>query len=132
MPHGGTAVRYGRAIKRVVVLSALLALLAGPATADAATLTYGRAKAAVQQRADRLAGQRTTVNSIIRQSARTYYAQARWDFVDPTGCKGCVVAPDGVSLTDGPITRSCFAEFSARQSSRSRRVVVSVRSRVCF
>jgi hypothetical protein len=132
VPHGGTAVRYGRAIKRVVVLSALLALLAGPATADAATLTYGRAKSAVQKRADILAGQRTTVNTLLRQGPRRYYAQARWSYVDPTGCKGCEVAPDGVSLTDGPITQSCFAEFSARQSSRSRRIVVSVRSRSCF
>ena len=106
--------------------------MAGPATADAATLTYGRAKAAVQTKADILAGQRTTVNALLRQSRLRYYAQARWSYVDPTGCKGCVVAPDGVSLTDGPITRSCFAEFSARQSSRSRRVVVSVQSRSCF
>jgi hypothetical protein len=103
-----------------------------PSSAEAATLTYGRAKAAVQTKADVLAGQRTTVNALLRQSARTYYAQARWSYVDPTGCKGCEVAPDGVSLTDGPITRSCFAEFSARQSSRSRRIVVSVRSRSCF
>jgi hypothetical protein len=132
VPHGGTAVRYGRAIKRVVVLSALLALLAGPATADAATLTYGRAKAAVQTKADVLAARRTTVNTLIRRGARRYYAQARWSFVDPTGCKGCAVAPDGVTIIDGPITRSCFAEFSVRGSSRSRRVVVSVQSRSCF
>ncbi len=120
-----------RAIAITVV--AVAAVTAGvPASADAATLTYGRAKAAVQTKADVLAGQRTTVNALLRQDSLRYYAQARWSYVDPTGCKGCVVAPDGVSLIDGPITRSCFAEFSARQSSRSRHVVVSVRSRVCF
>jgi len=120
-----------RAIAITVV--AVAAVTAGvPASAEAATLTYGRAKAAVQTKADVLAGQRTTVNALLRQDSLRYYAQARWSYVDPTGCKGCEVAPDGVSLTDGPITRSCFAEFSARQSSRSRRVVVSVRSRVCF
>ena len=126
------AVRYGRAIKRAAVLSVLLGLLAMSAAADAATLTYGRAKAAVQKRADAFAGQRTTVNTLIRRDARRYYAQARWSFVDPTGCKGCAVAPDGVTIIDGPITRSCFAEFSVRGSSRSRRVVVSVQSRSCF
>jgi len=120
-----------RAIAITVV--AVAAVTAGvPASAEAATLTYGRAKAAVQTKADVLAGQRTTVNALLRQDSLRYYAQARWSYVDPTGCKGCVVAPDGVSLIDGPITRSCFAEFSARQSSRSRRVVVSVRSRSCF
>ena len=120
-----------RAIAITVV--AVAAVTAGvPASAEAATLTYGRAKAAVQTKADVLAGQRTTVNALLRQDSLRYYAQARWSYVDPTGCKGCEVAPDGVSLTDGPITRSCFAEFSARQSSRSRRVVVSVRSRSCF
>jgi len=120
-----------RAIAITVV--AVAAVTAGvPASAEAATLTYGRAKAAVQTKADVLAGQRTTVNALLRQDSLRYYAQARWSYVDPTGCKGCEVAPDGVSLTDGPITRSCFAEFSARQSSRSRHVVVSVRSRVCF
>ena len=120
-----------RAIAITVV--AVAAVTAGvPASAEAATLTYGRAKAAVQTKADVLAGQRTTVNALLRQDSLRYYAQARWSYVDPTGCKGCVVAPDGVSLIDGPITRSCFAEFSARQSSRSRHVVVSVRSRVCF
>lgn len=108
----------------------MLALL--PVTAEAATLTYGRAKAAVQQRADRLAGQRTTVNALLRQGALRYYAQARWSYVDPTGCKGCAVAPDGITIIDGPVTRTCSAEFSARGSSSSRRVVVSVRSRVCF
>ena len=131
MAHGRAFDRYGRAIKRAAVLSVLL-LLAMVVPADAATLTYGRAKAAVQQRADRLAGQRTTVNTLIRRGARRYYAQARWSFVDPTGCKGCAVAPDGVTIIDGPITRSCFAEFSVRGSSRSRRVVVSVQSRSCF
>ena len=122
-------------MRRVIGLAAVAvaAVTAGvPASADAATLTYGRAKAAVQTKADVLAGQRTTVNALLRQDSLRYYAQARWSYVDPTGCKGCEVAPDGVSLTDGPITRSCFAEFSARQSSRSRHVVVSVRSRVCF
>lgn len=115
----------------MLVLSLALAVLV-PATADAATLTYGRAKAAVQQRADRLAGQRTVVNSLIRQGVRVYYAQAKWSRVDPTGCKGCEVSPDGQSVVDGPQTVSCFAEFTARQSSRSRRIVVSIRSRSCF
>lgn len=109
----------------------MLAVVA-PAPAHAATLTYGRAKAAVQQRADALAGQRTTVNSLIRQGPRRYYAQARWSFVDPTGCKGCVFDVETGAVSDGPVTRSCFAEFSARGSSRSRRVVVSVQGRSCF
>ncbi|MGI8594648.1 MAG: hypothetical protein ACR2ML_09860 [Solirubrobacteraceae bacterium] len=118
-------------MKRIALLTVAVAL-AGPASAEAQTLTYGRAKAAVQRKADALAGRRTTVNTLLRQGPRRYYAQARWSYVDPTGCKGCAVAPDGMTLIDGPATVTCFAEFSARGSSRSRRVVVSVRSRACF
>ncbi|MGI8438918.1 MAG: hypothetical protein ACR2NV_01720 [Thermoleophilaceae bacterium] len=110
--------------------SVLIGLFA-PTTAEAATLTYGRVKAAVQTRADALARQRTTVNAVLRQSPLRYYAQARWSFVDPTGCKGCEFDPETFELRDGPITRSCFAEFSARGSTRSRRVTVSIRSQTC-
>ena len=116
--------------KSIVTASVLIGLLA-PTPAEAATLTYGRAKAAVQTRADALAGQRTTVNSVVRQSPLRYYAQARWSVVDPTGCKGCEFDPQTFELQDGPITRSCFAEFSARGSARSRKVTVSVRSQTC-
>jgi len=113
-----------------ICLGIVLAL-AVPAVAEARTLTIGKARAAVQTKADQVAGQRATVNTISRQSTNRYYAQARWSFVDPTGCKGCEFDPNTFEIRDGPITRSCFAEFSARGSSRSRKVTVSVRSQSC-
>lgn len=126
-------------MKTAVALLMLGGLLATAPVADAHTLTYSRAKAAVQARANSLAGQATVVNTVQRSSiprrghsAHAYYAQARWTYVDPTGCKGCAVAPDGLTLIDGPTTVSCFAEFGVRfRSTRSRSVVVSVQSKSC-
>jgi hypothetical protein len=106
-------------MRRLAVVTVLCAALAAPALAEGHTLTYAHTKAAVQARANALAGKPVEVNTVMRtgiprrgHAAHAYYAQARWSYVDPTGCKGCAVAPDGVTIIDGPITRLCSAEFS--------------------
>ena len=134
---GSSQLRYGPAplleepiLKRTILLAVALALTV-PHPAEAQSLSYERAKSAVQRKANALAGQRTTVSSLRRTGPRRYYAQARWSYVDPDGCKGCDTAPDGQTAIDTPLRRSCSATFTVRQDAGSRRVIVSVQSRSC-
>jgi hypothetical protein len=81
----GAAVRYGRPIKRAVVLSLVVALGLVPAVADAHTLTRARAKAAAQARANDIADRRTRITKLFSTRApagghgtHAYTAEARW------------------------------------------------------
>lgn len=122
--------RAGRAVLAVFAAVALLSAVAGPA--EAHRLTYSKAKAAAQNKGDQVAGKRTRVNTLIRQSRHRYYAQAKWTQVIPDGCKGCVYNPTTGQVEDGPTTEYCFVELSVRFRSRtSYRVVARLVSKVC-
>jgi hypothetical protein len=89
-------------MKRIALLTAALAL-AGPATAEAQTLIYGRAKAAVQRKADALAGRPTTVNALLRQVFDDEdAAQARYEYLGALGKSSGLFAEyvylDGLTL----------------------------------
>lgn len=112
-----------------------LAVIASPAGAHG--LTYGKAKREAQSRADLFANprseDRTTVNSLIRQSKHRYFAQAKWTRVDPVGCKGCGYDESTGEFFDTPTTEYCSAELSIRyRSHRSRRPVGRIVSSSCF
>lgn len=123
-------------MRRAALIALSLALLA-PATAEAHSLTYGRAKAAGQAKGNAIAGQQVRVRSVQRLSygrhIHLYQAQVSWSRVNPTGCKGCAVAPDGETLIDAPTTESCSADLRVRfRSARSRSTITSVVSQSCF
>jgi hypothetical protein len=108
---------YAPWIKRLALLSAVASLGLVPAVADAHVLSSGRAKAAAQAHANRLAGRPTDVYMLSRIGvfreghAHTYYAQAGWQIPSPN--------PTG-------LTRYCFVEMNIRIAS-SRRAVVRTR-----
>jgi hypothetical protein len=125
---------YGGRVRRSLPVLAVLVLFAASApAADAHTLSYSKAKRAAQKKGDAVAGKRTRIKSLFRQSRHRYYAQAHWKRVDPDGCKGCGYDPETGTVHDTPTTESCFAEIIVRFRSRqSHRVVAIVDSKSCF
>jgi hypothetical protein len=123
----------GAALGVAAALITVIVALASPAPAVGHTLTYSKAKRAVQKRADAHAHTRTRVNALIRQSRHWYYAQAKWTRTDPDGCKGCGYDPATGQTYDTPTTEKCFVEISVRfKSKRSRKTVARVKSSGCF
>jgi hypothetical protein len=118
-------------VKRLLVTLSALALLA-PATAGAQPrLSYGRAKAAVQVKANKIAGRPTRVTTMIRVDATTYGASAEWEQVNPHGCPGCGYDPATGTFFDEPRTESCSVHVHARLLS-SGRIRVSLEDSLCF
>jgi hypothetical protein len=116
-----------------LAMFACLPIAMGTDHAEAHTLKYGRAKRVAQHRADRIAGQPTTITSLFCFVDHECVASADWTRVDPTGCKGCGYDPVSGSYYDTPETDYCSVELKVRfQSPRSRRVVTVVTGRGCF
>jgi len=115
-------------------LPALLAvLLLTPAAASAHTLTYGKARTAAQKKADAFAGMPTSIESLQRTSRHRYVARAEWDYVDPTGCKGCVYDEATGELRDGPKTVQCSVTVIVRyRTAHAHRPVAAVDEHTCF
>ncbi len=137
--------RLPKAVTALGVSALLAGGLAGPA--EGHTLSYSKAKRAAQQRADAFAGQRADVHVLRREYRRRdfsrdphrFSASARWEEVDPTGCKGCGVGYDPTTDTyfniDTPSTMFCSADLAIvfRGHSRgTRRVVAQITDRACF
>ena len=119
-------------LRTVLVMAGLCVLVAVPA-AEAHTISYDKARKAVQRKADRFAGERTHVNALIRTSKHRYYAQARWEQIDPDGCKGCDFDPYTFEMLDMPTTEYCSAELAVRFASRrSRRLITRIIGHTCF
>jgi hypothetical protein len=127
-------------MKRVLAaIAGTLVLVVAAEPAQAHTLSYGKARAAVQQRANAFAHQATTVNVMFRQSRHRYYAQARWQYVEQVPCAGCGFDPATGTAYDTtfPATRFCSVELSVgyssgSHSSRNRRIVARVTGHLCF
>lgn len=122
-----------RIVARFGVAFVVPLLVAVPATADAHTLTYGKAKRAAQAKGNDLAGKRVRVNSLLRTAPHRFYAQVKWTDIDPDGCVGCGYNPSTGTTYDTATTEYCHAELSVRfRSVTSRRTRVSTISRSCF
>lgn len=124
-----------RRLTVTLIVAALSIAFAG--VADAHVLKFKKAKQLAQERADRFAGQETTLHVIFRQSAHRVYAEARWTRVDPTGCQECVWDPATGTLQPTPATEYCYADLNVRfkalrTHSGSRRVRTFVSSSDCF
>lgn len=127
----------------IILITASLAFVL-PVAAHGHTLRYGKARAAAQKSADAFAGQRTEVDTIMRQTRHRYYAQGKWERVEQELCRGCGLrwgGPEGFTPiiydTSEPTTRYCSAELSVAYRSRShsrrnRRVVARVTGHACF
>lgn len=87
---------------RRLVCVLLLTAVVHVAPADAHTLTYQRAMAAAQLRADAFARQRTLITVRLRESIHAYYVQVEWVTIDPIGCKGCGYDPRTETTFDTP------------------------------
>lgn len=120
-------------------LAGMCILLAGfglPASADAHTLSYSKAKAAVQKRADSIAHKHTRVNTMIRITRHRWYGQAKWQrtTTDPIGCKGCGYDPATGTFYDTPTTTTeyCFVGMQVKfRSRRSHRLRTALTEHVC-
>jgi hypothetical protein len=124
-----------RRLTLVLMVAALSLTLGG--VADAHVLKFGKAKRLAQNRADRFAGQQTTIDIIFRQSAHRFYAEAEWTRVNPTGCQECVWDPSTGTLQPSPTTEYCHVDLnirfkSLRSHSASRRVRTFITSSDCF
>ena len=120
---------------RVLAVAATAALLVALSAtpADAHTVSYGKAKRAAQNRADRFAGQRVEVNSLLRINRHRYFVQARWERVDPDGCRGCDFDPITFEPRDSPTTVYCSAAMTVRfKSRRSRQLLTRITDSACF
>ena len=114
----------------IVVLAGLAMAVS---VAEAHTLSYGVAKRVAQHRADQFAGQHTNVDTLFQLSRHSYYAQATWNQVDPTGCKDCGYDPNTGQFIDTPTTEYCFVELKVKfRSARSRKVKAAVTGSACF
>ena len=117
----------------VVAIVAGLVFAALPAAADAHTLTYKQAKRAAQAKGDQIAAKRTRLSTLLRQNRHRYYAQVKWSFTDPDGCKSCGFNPDTGEVFDTATTVQCFAEITVRfRSQISSRVMARIQSKSCF
>jgi hypothetical protein len=124
-----------RRLTTTLIVAALSVAFGG--VADAHRLKFGKAQRAAQNRADGFAGQQTTLDIIVRQSAHRFYAEAAWTRVNPTGCKECVWDPATGTLQPAPATEYCYADLnirfkSLRSHSGSRRVRTFITSSDCF
>ena len=125
-----------RRLVRTTLLVAALSVAFG-GVADAHKLRFDKARDAAQDRADRFAGQPTTIDIIFRQSAHRVYAEASWTRVNPTGCQECVWDPATGTLNPGPRTEYCHADINVRfkglkTHAGSRRVRTFVTDDECF
>jgi hypothetical protein len=124
-----------RRLTITLIVAALSVALGG--VADAHVLKFRKAKQAAQDRADRFAGQQTTIGLVFRRDAHHFYAEAKWTRVDPTGCKECVWDPATGTLQPSPATEYCYADLnirfkSLRSHSGSRRIRTFIASSDCF
>lgn len=134
---GANVLRMTARVRRIgaFLITALGLLLAAspPDRAEAHTIKYGKAKRVAQQRADRIAGQGTTVKSLFCFLDHQCSGSAEWSYVDPVGCKGCGYNPVTNSFYDTPITVQCFVNLKIKfQSARSNRIVVAVTGQACI
>jgi len=121
-------------MKRIAVVLAAAATLGAPAVAEAHTLTYARAKAFAQDRANDLtaqtAGYGTRLNYCFRTSAHRFRCVARWSYNDPARYQGCNTEPGACTPIAG--IRHCDADIVVRfRSSRSGRIVAITDGRRC-
>lgn len=125
--------QIGYRLIAAAVTAAVLVLMATAAPADAHTLTYKKARAAAQKKADRFAGQRTSIEWMFRRDRHRYSARADWEEVDPDGCQGCGYDPVTGTFYDTPVTKYCSATVIVRyRSHRSRRPTARIDEHACF
>ena len=114
----------------------IAALLVVPASTEAHTLGYQKAKRAAKQKADRWSGYNTHIYYMHRQSRHLYEAGADWTWTDPDGCKecgDCYYVGDDYYCEDGPETRYCLMDMTVKfRSKRSSRLVVRITDHACF
>lgn len=107
--------------------------LASSGIAEAHSLKYGKAGRAAQERANQFAGQGTAVSTLFKIGDHQYYAQAKWNRVNPTGCTGCGYDPNTGRIYDTPTTEYCFVELKVKfKSGRSKKVRSAVTGHACF
>ena len=117
---------------RLAVLT-LVVVLGVTSAAMAHTLTYKKARAAAQKKADAFAGQRTSIEWMFRRSRHRYSARAEWEKVDPDGCENCGYDTVTDTFYNTPVTRYCSATLIVRyRSHRSRRPRATVDEHSCF
>lgn len=94
-------------------------------------LTYGDARAAFQEEADRVAGQPTTLDWVFRTDEVTYSGSAEWERTDPTGCHGCGYNPTTEEAFDTPTTESCHLGMKATLT-KAEGIKVEIESSSCY
>ncbi|HEX5594089.1 MAG TPA: hypothetical protein VFX35_12175 [Solirubrobacterales bacterium] len=113
------------------LLPVVVCLLVLPAPANAEQrLSYAKAKRAIQAKADKFAGERTKIKTVLRVGDLSYSGSADWDRVDPDGCKGCGYDPVTGQFYDTPTDESCSVVIEATLR-RSGKVATVVDSSIC-
>lgn len=119
-------------VRRLLLALLAVLLLAAPA-AEAHTLTYGKARAAAQKKADAFAGMATSIESLQRTSRHRYTARVEWERVNPAGCRGCGYDSVTDRFFDTPSTDYCSATLVVRyRSHRSKRAAAFVDEHSCI
>jgi hypothetical protein len=103
-------------VRRIVALSALLALLTLPGIADA-KLTRAKARPVAQKEADEVAGQPTEIYGLVRRNKFHYDGHARWN---------------RLYWPDGSVRQSCTADLVVWKPKRSPNVKAEVNSYICL